>query len=169
MLAHLTNTYELQQRIFWEGHRQRSTIGAHQGGDEDKMWKPYNLFVDLAPPYSDRVSCLKAMVHNNPDKAHGLVRHGLSVTFDRLHTKESLLFYSKLLIPDATNTFISILWCSVTAGSLVTVLLGFRLSHIYQDHTYLCCLALLLDYLLPAVINTIEKIIGNFGKGRWPD
>ena len=63
------------------------------------MWKPYNLFVDLAPPYWDRVSCLKAMEHNNPDKAHGLVRHGLSVTFDRLHTKESLLFYSKLLIP----------------------------------------------------------------------
>jgi hypothetical protein len=59
------------------------------------MWEPYDLFVDLAPPYLDRLSCLKATVHKNPDEAHALVEYGLSLTFDVLYTKDSLHAYGR--------------------------------------------------------------------------
>ncbi|CAN6372168.1 unnamed protein product [Urochloa humidicola] len=52
--------------------------------------KFYGLFVDLAPAYSDRLSLVKHL-SQNPDKVHRLVQCGLSRTFDRLYTKESLL------------------------------------------------------------------------------
>jgi hypothetical protein len=64
-------------------------------GDDDtckagEVWKPYNLCVDLAPPYSGRLSCLKHLARSPADEAHRLVKSSLSATFHQLYTKESL-------------------------------------------------------------------------------
>ncbi|CAM0150386.1 unnamed protein product [Urochloa decumbens] len=58
---------------------------------EDEQKNPYYLFVDLAPPYSYRLSCLRQFV-NNPIKARKWLQSGLSATFDRLYTRESVLY-----------------------------------------------------------------------------
>ena len=74
-------------------HQETSDSG---GGEDDstckaeEIWKPYNLCIDLAPPYSGRLSCLKHLVRSNPDTAHRLVKSSLSATFHQLYTKESL-------------------------------------------------------------------------------
>jgi len=52
--------------------------------------KPYDLFVDLSPPYSHRLRCLKNLIRD-PYEARRLVQAGLSATFDRLYTKEYVL------------------------------------------------------------------------------
>ncbi|KAF8694604.1 hypothetical protein HU200_002494 [Digitaria exilis] len=50
--------------------------------------KPYRLFVDLAYSYSDRLKNLVYM--QNKDIAHRQVRSYLSMTFDRLYTKNAV-------------------------------------------------------------------------------
>ena len=72
------------------GQPSGSGVGGEVGVRE---WMPYDLFVDLSPPYFYRFDFLKGLVHDPApaDKAHRLVRSGLSVAFDRLYTKESLL------------------------------------------------------------------------------
>ncbi|CAL4992447.1 unnamed protein product [Urochloa decumbens] len=47
----------------------------------------YGLFVDLAPLYSHRLTCLKNLVRSG-ERAHFVIRSCLSLTFNRLYTKE---------------------------------------------------------------------------------
>ncbi|TVU24921.1 hypothetical protein EJB05_27387, partial [Eragrostis curvula] len=62
---------------------------SQESTEEEKEQKPYNLFVDIAPTYSDRINRLKYVVQNK-DKVHDLLRSGLSRSFDRLYTREQV-------------------------------------------------------------------------------
>jgi hypothetical protein len=101
-----------------------------------KLVEPYLLFVDLAPPYFERLKWLKALVHN-PDRAYNCVRFCLSETFDRFYTKESVLFTI-----DNWLGLITYLRLLVTGVSFVIVtweqgIRNHRHRHPCQDHTYL--------------------------------
>ena len=63
-----------------------------EGSEQVKLEKPYDLFVDLAPPYSLRLRRLKHLVHD-PGRAHRLVQSGLSATFDRLYTSKGSVLH----------------------------------------------------------------------------
>lgn len=76
------------------GHGRGAGLQEDDGDDDTckagEVWKPYNLCVDLAPPYSGRLSCLKHLARSPADEAHRLVKSSLSATFHQLYTKESL-------------------------------------------------------------------------------
>lgn len=63
-----------------------------EGSEQVKLEKPYDLFVDLTPPYSLRLRRLKHLVHD-PGRAHRLVQSGLSATFDRLYTTKGSVLH----------------------------------------------------------------------------
>ena len=111
---------------FREGHGgQQSSTDQPLDNSVWKWWEPNDLFVDLPFPYSARLSCLKAMVHD-PDEVDGLVRFVLSVTFDRLYTKKQFQFPVDL--PDAIEK-VTILRAFVTFLSAAVPLI------ILRDHT----------------------------------
>lgn len=59
--------------------------------------KPYDIFIDIAPPFSERLNNLKCMVHANGNEAHRLLKSGLSRAFDRLYNKDQVSPGMKML------------------------------------------------------------------------
>jgi hypothetical protein len=155
-----------------------ATYYFQHGSDEDneeEVWKPYAIFIDIAPPYLDRLKSLKIMVHNG-DKAHHLVQSGLSLTFDRLYTKET-----PMTLP--SMNFSSLLQhCNylrvVAASSLILVISSFN-SMIGGDYNaidviitfaLLYCILILLMNIMSNDSRCVRRIRQWFYHKRpWPD
>ncbi|XP_062198260.1 uncharacterized protein LOC133900977 [Phragmites australis] len=141
-------------------------------GNKVEFEKPYDLFVDLAPPYSHRLSCLWHFVRNR-DKAHRLLQYGLSVTFDRLYTKESLL-HNGSVYKFKLRDYISYIR-SLAAGSIISAIVSFHGSNkeAYDRTDVNITYALLyftavLEIVIPYVMY-FNRCYEWFGERRWPD
>ncbi|CAO2041908.1 unnamed protein product [Urochloa humidicola] len=153
----------------------------------EEIWKPYNLCVDLAPPYSGRLRCLKHMVRLPSGRAHRLVKSSLSATFHQLYTKESLKLHdiSHLVFThDAARNRWQLL---TSARGLRTVAAAVLLGAIAVFHyggggtdqnptdvtiTYaLLWSALVMEYVLPTVIHHTFGWMRRLCTGHrtWPD
>ncbi|AQK58389.1 uncharacterized protein LOC100383195 [Zea mays] len=152
----------------------------------DEVWKPYNLCVDLAPPYSGRLSCLKHLARSPADEAHRLVKSSLSATFHQLYTKESLKLHDMSHIVLTDNRALNRLKLVTSARGLRTVaaatLLGaiaafYGEGDVDQDPTdvtityALLWSAFVMECVLPTVIHHtfawIERLFT--GHRTWPD
>ncbi|XP_066341527.1 uncharacterized protein [Miscanthus floridulus] len=136
--------------------------------------KPYNLFVDLAFPYSDRLKNLKYMMQEK-NKVHGRLRSRLSNTFDRLYTKHEMTRGGGLNLCDLTCKGF---WGNLLRGVVVYLTFAaialFHKSHRenYDDtdvkitYTLLCCTAAL-EY----IISDIKPYVVCFQRinATWPD
>ncbi|CAN6242230.1 unnamed protein product [Urochloa humidicola] len=180
-------------RLHGEKDEEPSGSGSDDADDDictsstEEIWKPYNLCVDLAPPYSGRLSCLKHMVRLRSGRAHRLVKSGLSATFHQLYTKESLKLHdiSHLVFThDAARNRWKLL---TSARGLRTVAAAVLLGAIAVFHfgdggtdqvpidvtiTYaLLWSALVMEYVLPTVIHhtfgRVERLCT--GHRTWPD
>ncbi|CAD6256651.1 unnamed protein product [Miscanthus lutarioriparius] len=141
--------------------------------------KPYNLFVDLAFPYSDRLKNLKYMMQEK-NKAHRRLRSRLSNTFDRLYTKHQMS--SGLNICDLTcKSFWGNELRSVVVYLTFAAIALFHKSHRenYDDtdvkitYTLLCCTAAL-EYIISGIkpcVDFIERINRRLRSldPTWPD
>ena len=113
----------------------RSAVYYFRGGSDErinsnymKFWNPFDAFVDLAPSYSKRLWSLKLLVRNQ-DAAHRLAQSALSVTFDRLYTKESL----KMM--DRWYCFSKVISMSVPMTCAIIQMLLFVLTVIFHHTT----------------------------------
>ncbi|KXG28745.1 uncharacterized protein LOC8071949 isoform X2 [Sorghum bicolor] len=167
------------------------------GGDGDdntckveEIWKPYNLCVDLAPPYSGRLSCLKHLVVRLPaDGAHRLVKSSLSATFHQLYTKESLKLHDVSHLVFTSNAAENRLTMLTSARGVRTVAAAVLLGAIAVFHygggddtekskpidvtiTYaLLWSAVVMEYVLPTVIHHTSGRIQRLCTGHrtWPE
>nr|CAB3491815.1 unnamed protein product [Digitaria exilis] len=84
--------------------------------------KPYDIFIDIAPPFSERLNNLKCMVHANGNEAHRLLKSGLSRAFDRLYNKDQVSpgylarnrkhsWFRKLATLLVCKDYLDQLWC----------------------------------------------------------
>lgn len=136
--------------------------------------KPYNLFVDLACPYSDRLKNLKYMMQEK-NNAHRRLRSRLSNTFDRLYTKHEMTG-SRCNFCDVTTC--KSYWGSQLRGVVVYLTFAaialFHKSHRenYDDtdvkitYTLLCCTA-----ALEFIITGMKPYVECFQRinATWPD
>ena len=86
----LENFIQKANDYFHPSNNNEASVSAE--GREVERKKPYDLFVDLTPPYSLRLRRLKHLVHD-PGRAHRLVQSGLSATFDRLYTTKGSVLH----------------------------------------------------------------------------
>jgi hypothetical protein len=175
------------------GHEEEEDDGG--GGDDDdddtckaeEVWKPYNLCVDLAPPYSGRLSCLKHLARSPADEAHRLVKSSLSATFHQLYTKESLKLHDISHFVFTNNAALNRWKVLTSARGLRTVAAATLLGAIAVFHygggaadqvkadvtvTYaLLWSAFVMEYVLPTVIHhTFGRVQRLFtGHRTWPD
>jgi len=136
--------------------------------------KPYNLFVDLAFPYSDRLKNLKYMMQEK-NEAHRRLRSRLSNTFHRLYTKHEMTMGCSWNICDLTcKSFWGNELRSVVVYLTFAAIALFHKSHRenYDDtdvkitYTLLCCTAAL-EYIISGIkpyVDFIERI-----NRTWPD
>lgn len=145
--------------------------------EDDEVWKPYDLFVDLTPHHLIRLSCLKALVHDPADKAHRLVRYGLSLTFDRLYTKEPQVSLMNIinirdrffgLLPDCTSkllAWIRILRFAVTSCAFLMILVATVLlaTEIIRSNDHYTDAIVTFTLILLTVVLEFLPIITHFG------
>jgi len=138
-------------------------------GREVERKKPYDLFVDLTPPYSHRLRCLKHLIHD-PDGARRLVQAGLSATFSRLYTKESVLHQNFSNLCTILSNCVDLVRV-VPANCMLAVIVLVPISEggaidtdVRITYILLSCTAAL-EYLIPAVVfNRMNPWLG-----EWPD
>ncbi|XP_066342008.1 uncharacterized protein [Miscanthus floridulus] len=134
--------------------------------------KPYNQFVDLAFPYSDRLKNLKYMMQKK-NKAHRRLRSRLSNTFDRLYTKHEMTTGGDWNICDLTSkNYSGNLLRRVVVYLTFAAIALFHKSHRqnYDDtdvkitYTLLCCTA-----ALEFIIYDFKPYFDCFNYRTWPD
>ncbi|CAN6372495.1 unnamed protein product [Urochloa humidicola] len=135
------------------------------------IWRPYNLCVDLAPSYGNRISCLKYFLHNEV-KAQYIIQYGLANMFDRLFTKEVVLGNK---LANLFNCELVSIVRSLTGVLTLTAIIIFHKIHreSYNDIdvkiTYsLLYLTALLEYIIPIVVS-LNEISRQLSLRPWPD
>ncbi|RCV38633.1 hypothetical protein SETIT_8G158600v2 [Setaria italica] len=178
----------LRAAMLYVRQADHGSLQPSDGGDGackvDEVWKPYNLCVDVAPPYPGRLSCLRHLVRNQ-DEAHRLVQSGLSATFDRLYTKESLKLHDISPLNMTNNVAMNrwkILTSAVGIRTVAALVLLWAIGLFYHSssHAYnhidvtityaLLWSALVMECAIPAVMESVDKIKRwRLNANRWPD
>ncbi|KAK3120278.1 hypothetical protein QOZ80_9AG0684890 [Eleusine coracana subsp. coracana] len=148
-------------------------VGQYSGSSEDILKdRPYNLFIDLAHPFSERLSNLKYMMRNE-NNAYIVVKSGLSRGFDRLYTK--CLSPTRIFRSGSRKDWLTQLPRSILGYPTFAAIALFHRANkeeysnkdIKVTYILLCC-TIIVELLGPNVQSICEAVDLVFGL-PWPD